>query len=294
MILRVSTWLLPALCACASTEPAGPVKDVGYNFERPAFTFVLPDTLREISGLTVIDSATFACVQDENGILFIYDAVNNFIKKQYRFNIDGDYEGICKVDETIYILRSDGTLFEIEDYSSPGFRLSSYPTGIPSTNNEGLCYDAELKRLLIACKGKVGKGPEYRDKRQIFAFDLGAKKLSKEPVFDFDVAELKKYAAENKVDLPQKTSKNVSEPVIRFRPSAICIHPVTKKLFLLSAADHMLFIFDMKGNIEHMQVLDPAVFNKSEGITFFDNGDMLITNEAQHKKPTLLRFNYKK
>jgi len=40
--------------------------------------------------------------------------------------------------------------------------------------------------------------------------------------------------------------------------------------------------------------LDPRVFNKAEGITFMENGDMLITNEGQDHRPTLLRFNYQK
>jgi hypothetical protein len=50
----------------------------------------------------------------------------------------------------------------------------------------------------------------------------------------------------------------------------------------------------MKGNLEHIEQLDPIVFNKAEGITFYDNGDMLITNEGQDKKPTVLFFKYKK
>lgn len=40
----------------------------------------------------------------------------------------------------------------------------------------------------------------------------------------------------------------------------------------------------MKGNLEYIEQLDPIMFNKAEGITFYDNGDMLITNEGQDKK----------
>jgi hypothetical protein len=49
----------------------------------------------------------------------------------------------------------------------------------------------------------------------------------------------------------------------------------------------------MDGSIEHIELLDPTMFNKAEGITFYDNGDMLITNEGQDKKPTLLYFKYR-
>lgn len=268
--------------------------ETGYTITAPDQRFILPDTLREISGHTGIDSTTLACVQDENGIVFIYDVVNNKIKDQFTFNIDGDYEGITRVGKIMYILRSDGMLFEISDYESKDFKLNSYETGIPADNNEGLCYDADNNRLLIACKGKVGKGREYKDKRVIYGFDLSTKELSDEPVFDFDLQAINAFAAEKDIDIPVKEKKKgpSKAPSIKFRPSAICIHPFTKKLYLLSASDHMLFIFDMEGNVEHIELLDEVTFNKAEGITFFENGDMLITNEGQDKKPTLLRFNY--
>jgi len=281
---------LLVLMACNATG-TNYEKKTGYNLTSPDITFILPDTLHEVSGLTYIDSTSFACIQDENGILFIYDVVNNKIKKQSTFNIDGDYEDVARVDKTMYVLRSDGTLFEISDYKSNDFKLTSYATGIPSNNNEGLCYDRENHRLLIASKGKIGKGPEFKDKRVIYGFDLKTKKLTDKPVFDFDLTAIKQFALINNVDLPTRTKGKIKEPDIKFRTSAICIHPLTKKLFLLSADDYLLFIFNMKGNIEHIELLNPSLFNKAEGITFFENGDMLITNEGQAKKPTLLRFN---
>lgn len=281
---------------CSNSTWKNNEKIPGYDLTTPVKTLVLPDTLREISGLTVIDSLTIACVQDENGILFIYDIAENAIKKQYAFYIDGDYEGITRMQNTIYILRSDGTLFEIFNYASQDFKVNSYQTGIPANNNEGLCYDLNNNRLLIACKGKIAKGPEHKDKRFVYAFDLTTKKLSLDPTFEFNMAAIKIFAQEKKLAFPERTKKKgeISEPIIKFRPSAIGIHPVTKKFYLLSASDHCLFIFNMKGETEHIEQLNPALFNKAEGISFFENGDMIITNEAQDKKPTLLIFNYRK
>lgn len=269
--------------------------ETGYNLAEPDQRLILPDTLREISGLTVIDTNTFACVQDENGIVFIYDVTRNRIKEQFTFNIDGDYEGITRVGKTLYILRSDGVLFEISNYESANFKLSAYETGIPANNNEGLCYDADHHRLLIACKSKIGKGKEYKDKRAIYGFDLETKKLSDEPAFEFDVQTINAFATEQEIKIASKENKKGRQkaPAIKFRTSATCIHPLTKKLYLLSASDHMLFIFDQEGTLEHIEALDEELFNKAEGITFFENGDMLITNEGQDKKPTLLWFSHR-
>lgn len=293
--LNIRSVLLLMLISCGATFTNNE-KITGYNLTAPDVSFPLPDTLHEVSGLAVIDSTSFACVQDENGVLFIYDIRKHEIKKQYRFNLDGDYEGITRVGKTMYVLRSDGVLFEISDYTSPDFKLATYVTNIPANNNEGLCYDPDNNRLLVACKGKIGKGPALKDKRVIYGFDLTTKTLSSEPVFDFDLHAIKMFAIENNIDLPTRTKKKgtVTEPILKFATSAICIHPETKKLYLLSATDHLLFIFNMNGKLEHIEQLNPDVFNKAEGISFFENGDMLITNEGQHKKPTLLRFNYRK
>jgi hypothetical protein len=286
--------LVFTLLGCAATYKNN-ANIVGYNLSKPDFSFILPDTLREISGLTDIDSVTIACIQDENGILFIYDLLKNEIQKQYSFNLDGDYEGITRVDNSMYILRSDGTLFEMSNYQSPKFKLTSYATGIPANNNEGLCYDPDNNRLLIASKGKIAKGPEYKDLRVIYGFDIKTKRLTEKPVFEFDLQNIKEYATTNKINLPTKAKKNgqTTEPIIKFMTSAIAIHPITKKLYLLSATDHLFFIFNQtSGDIEHLELLNPEIFNKAEGITFLENGDMIITNEGQNKNPTLLQFNY--
>jgi len=290
--ILIFIFFLPVGCATAQSRSE---KLIGYNLAKPDIAFILPTILHEISGLTNIDSASFACIQDENGLLFIFDAVNNAIKEEYVFHIDGDYEGIARVDNTIYVLRSDGIIFEIIDYASVNFKLNTYSTGIPANNNEGLCYDKANNRLLIACKGKIGKGREFKDRRVIYGFDLKTKKLTEDPVFDFDIQKLNQFTIDHKIRIPVKTRKKDGNvvPMLKFRTSAIGIHPLTHKLFLLSASDHVLFVFNMDGNIEHIEILDPDQFNKAEGIAFFDNGDMIITNEGQDKQPTLLRFNYK-
>jgi uncharacterized protein YjiK len=271
-------------------------KITGYNLTTPDVKFILPDTLHEISGLTNIDSATFACVQDENGIVFIYDAMQNEIKKQFVFGADGDYEGITLVNKTIYVLRSDGYLFEISDYESEEFILTSFSTDIPAKDNEGLCYDTDNNRLLIACKSKIRNGTKSKDNRAIYGFDLKTKTLTQKPIFNFDIKIIKQFAIDNKISLPTKKKKGnqINEPSFKFRPSAIGIHPFTKQLYIISSSDHLLFIFDMNGDIKHIEQLNPFMFNQAEGITFFENGDMLISNEGKDKKPTLLRFNYRK
>ena len=292
-------YLLAALllASCGSTAPATTRVSAGYDLSRPESVSILPDTLHEVSGLTDIDANTVACIQDENGVLFLYDLVSNTIKEQFQFHIDGDYEGVTRVGDAMFILRSDATLFEVDNYRRKDFTLHTYPTAIPAKDNEGLCFDEAYHRLLIACKSKLGKGAEFKDKRAIYAFDLHTKQLLPEPVFEFDVQVIKEFAAARNISLPQRTVKRsgeaTTESLLKFKASAISVHPIRNELYLLSASDHFLFIFDMKGQVLHVEALDPKMFNKAEGITFMENGDMLISNEGQDHKPTLLLFKYR-
>jgi hypothetical protein len=280
-----------------SNQPLGN-KDgnsMGYNLSNPDETIILPPVLHEISGIAVIDSSSVACVQDENGIVFIYDLQRKEIKKLITFHGNGDYEGITQANGTIYILRSDGVLFEINDFKSSSPANEIRLKGIPHSESEGLCYYRENNWLLIAPKDKADKDSETDVKRGIYGFDLNRRELIEKPVTGFDLSAIKEFALENKIfPEPEGEKKNKeNEPDIKFRTSAIGIHPVTGKLFVLSAEDQMLFVFNPDGIIEYMVRLDPEIFNMPEGITFFENGDMLISNEGQNKNATLLRFNYK-
>lgn len=285
--------LLGSLIAvsCYTGEKQAPYD---YDFNTPKSTVVLPDTLHEISGVTCIDSATLGCIQDENGVLFIYDLTKKELRNQFAFHIDGDYEGLAKVNGDMYVLRSDGAIFEIKDYASPNYRTTTHQTVIPAPNNEGFCLDAERNRLLIGCKGKLGKGSEFKNMRAIYAFDLNEKIVSEKPVFTFDVAEIKRYVINHNIAVPMKEKKKGEEPNVKFMISALCVHPITKELYILSAADHLLFVYTMESQLKHIEVLNPKLFNKAEGLAFAPDGSLYISNEGQDKKPTLLEFEYRK
>jgi|APIni6443716594_1056825.scaffolds.fasta_scaffold49351_2 uncharacterized protein YjiK len=283
------------LSGCKTSQPKIQ-RTAGYNFNSPDAAIALTDILHEISGITFLDSNTLVCVQDENGILFFYDITKRKIISQKNFSGKGDFEGIARAEDTIYVLRSDGILYEIADFKSDNPIVTSFNTDIPSKDNEGLCYDNKSNRLLIACKEKTGKGDLSKDNRYIFGFDLSSKKLIGEPVLTFDVDWLKEYAKANNIKLPLKNTKKglAVEPDLKFHASGIAIHPLTGKIYLLSADDHLLFIFDNAGIVGQIIRLNPTQLYQPEGITFLENGDLLISTEGAGKGPAgLIRFNYK-
>lgn len=267
--------------------------DFPYNIKQEARRIILPAELREVSGISRVNSKTLVCVQDEEGIVFVYDLKKQQVVRSIDFAGPGDYEGIAPAGKDLYVLRSDGMLFRIHRFEKENYRVDSIPTGIPNKNNEGLCYDKANKRLLIGSKSKVAKGSDFKHLRTVYAFDLRTGTLQKEALYTFDVQTIKEFAKQQHLELPVKPDKKHPDeqvPAIKVQISGIYIHPESGLLYVLSAADYYLFVFDQTGTIRHLEVLDPKLFNKAEGITIMPNGDLYISNEGQSGDPNILIF----
>ncbi len=265
-----------------------------YQLSSPDKSYTLPPSLNEISGITFLNENEIACVQDELGIIYIYNLKEGKITKEYKTGLIGDYEGITLVGNTIFLLRSDGVLVEYPDFRAPNMKIKEYFLNLPSLNNEGLCYDMENYRLLIAAKIKPGKEIENKDLRYIYNFDLKTRAPNNIPIIKLDVNEIEAFARKLNIPIPYRINKQTSEKVdaFNFRPSEIAVHPINKNIYILSSNDKLLLMINKSGGIKNLIKLDPKVFNKPEGLSFLSDGTMLISNEAQKGKPTLLSFKY--
>jgi hypothetical protein len=268
-------------------------EDGWFNFKEPSLILNLPFELREISGLTNFSDIEIACFQDENGILFVYDLLKDSIIGQFDFGFKADYQGLTKVDSSYFTLRSDATLLEIA-FPFDSLHVTETKLNIQEQDNEGLCYDERNNRLLIAPKSKFGKGKILKDIRAIYAIDLATKELNETPVFTINISEMEAFANKNQMQLPQKISKQSPDSIsaLKFIPSALAVHPKTDEIYVLSAVDQTLAVFDKNGTLLNFVLLDTKLFNKPGGITFLSNGDLIIVNEGQMGVPTLLKFDW--
>src|SRR6185436_1100400 len=226
----------------------------------------MPKYLAEISGLSYIDGQRFACVQDELGKIFIYNATSSSVEKEISFGAPGDYEELAVVGETIWVLRADGKLFEVNNINAAKPSVKEYSTQLTTKQDpEGLCYDKKNNRLLIAIKGAEPGTENYKG---IYAFDLNSKKMDQQPVF--------------KIDLQNKVFGNGSDKKKRntINPSGISIHPVSGDMYIIDGRNPQLLIIDAGGNIKKLYTLNSKEFAQPEGITFNTAGDLFIANEG--------------
>ena len=273
-----------------------PEQTTGYHYtlEQPDEIHILPETLIEVSGLTDLSSTEIACVQDEKGIIFTYNLTDKLISDEIIFAGDGDYEGVTRAKGILFSLTSEGTLYEIRPGDGQA-ETKMYDLELTAPDNEGLCYDEKENRLLIAPKSKLGKGTEYKDQRAVFVFDLKKRKMEKEPLFKYNVSDIYSYASEHKLAVHPRYNKNGTDSKDpKFRPSTLAVHPVTDEIYMISAEDFCLVIFDKTGNIKGFTSLNTEIFSKPEGLTFFPDGTMIITNEGVNTQPTLVVFKPKK
>lgn len=266
-----------------------------YQFSNPCAFYTLPDTLYEISGLTDVDSSHVGCVQDEKGMIFLYNLYEAKIDSRSSFYFDGDYEGITRVNNDMFVLRSDGYLFRMKDYMrGTVVAKDSFATQIPINNNEGLCYDERNNILLIAAKGRIKKSKETRDLRFIYGFRLDSLFMIDTAILVIDIDNIASKMKEKGMNVSYTMKKNgeLKYENLRFMPSSIAVHPLSDRFYILSAIDRLLVILNRSGLIEDVIELSPLLFPKPEGITFLPNGDMLISNEGNGGKANLMRFCY--
>jgi len=226
----------------------------------------MPKELTEISGLSYIDGQRFACVQDELGKIFIYDAASSSVEKEILFGASGDYEGLAVIGEAVWVLRADGKLFEVSNVNAAKPSVQEYSTPLTMKQDpEGLCYDKKNNRLLIAVKGAEPGTENYKG---IYAFDLQSKKMDQQPVF--------------KIDLRDKVFGNGSDKKKRntINPSGISIYPVSGDMYIIDGRNRQLLITDANGNIKKLYGLNSNDFAQPEGITFNSAGDLFIANEG--------------
>lgn len=242
-------------------------------------TWELPKELVEVSGISWLGDHKIACIQDEEGIIYIYNLQTSRIEKTIKFGETGDFEGLTVVNKNAYALRSDGTIFEIENYNSPNFKTRTYDTFLEGKNNtESLTLDRQHNRLLIVAKDK---DPFINNGRGIYKFDLDSKKLSKKLAYELNFED----------EIFDKIRKKKIQKT--FRPSDIAVHPQTQEIYVLEGVQPKLLILNPDGSPKRLIELDKKDFSQAEGIAITPNGDLYISNEGKKETSNILKVELK-
>ena len=250
-----------------------------YNFAQYV-EYKLPDlAIKEISGVVWDNQKDlFVAHNDEKGQIFFLDKGGGAITGQpYVFSeLKGDYEDIAMIGQDIFVLRSDGAIFKISSDSAGKRRTTDLgKIGLSDKNDfEAMYYDAERRALVMICKNC---GSDDKKTVSAYAYYPDSIGFVTKPLYQLDATKIKSSS-------PRETSK--------FQPSGARIHPILKKLFIISSASNQLVVADPNGEVEGIYMLAKKLFPQPEGLTFKSNGEMFIANEGVTSKATLLKFVY--
>ena len=269
-----------------------------YNLETPDLVLEMPKKLEEISGIGLSSNGRyFVAVQDELGKIFLVDKNTGSVKEEIDFWKDGDYEGAEMVGDDIYVVKSTGTIYEVKKMGKKGQSVEKYKFFLDKDNDvEGLGYDAQQHRLLLACKAKAGKGKDYKYKKGIYGFDLKTKQLDSIPAFTVSLEDVQTYLKTTpnirKLEKIEEQFKD-QEDDFKFSPSAIAIHPQTKDIYITSSVGKMLLVLNPTGKVVHIEKLKKKIHAQPEGLCFDKSGALYIANEAKKdQKAKIYKFNY--
>ncbi len=282
------------LVRCApAPEHSAPVATgftLPYRLDRPDTSFSLPPALREISGLcTEPDSGRLLAVNDEHGIVFYLNPHNGAIEKRQEFGNPGDYEGITAANDAIWVVKSNGTLFQIPQQGP----TRSYPTALDRGNDvEGLCFDPAQQQLLLACKGTAGQGKAFKHKKAVYAFDLQEKKLLEQPAFLLDRREIAGRKGGGGTFSARVLEYFGSDHApSAFGPSGIAISPIDGNRYLVGAVGKSLAVVHPDGRLLGIYPLNAEQLVQPEGLCFDREGRLYLSTEGKNGRPgRIFRF----
>ncbi|MFD2555516.1 SdiA-regulated domain-containing protein [Sphingobacterium tabacisoli] len=232
-------------------------------------TYVLPDVLEEISGLTYLSTTphTVFAIQDEDGILFTYDLERGEVTAQFQFAGSGDYEGIANDGKEFFILKSNGSIYSFAIGTTDRSKVKHHTGLLPSGEYESMAFDSKTNRLYVLCKScKIDKKTATTTGYILSHSSDG--ELAVEKTFSINTDEIRQ--------LDKRMAKS-------FKPSAMAKHPINDEWYIISSIDKALIVTDETFRLKQVVRFDRKIFEQPEGMVFDENLNLYISSEAGDK-----------
>lgn len=255
----------------------------------------LPESLKEISGLSLDASQQYlVAIQDEDGLIFYLDRQSGAVIRQFEFWKEGDYEGVEVVGDQVFVVKSTGTIYQVSQPGAANQQVEKINQFLSADNDvEGLAYDPQSGRLLLACKEQPGESFASEEVKAIYSYNIQQQLLEPLPMILLRRSAVIQYLSFCK---PGPNHAKICEIFdagkddFEFSPSAIAIHPLTGHVYVTSSQGKLLIVMSRQGDILHIDKLPKKVHRQPEGLCFDAAGNLYISNEEKKDDPPKIYY----
>ena len=249
---------------------AAPVMDgasvSAYLRQTPAKQFYLPEGLTEISGLAVASNNTVYAHDDNYAIVYEVDLSSAKTLKAFALGnptVKADFEDIAVRGGYVYLLTSDGRLFEAPvGENRKRVLYNAYDTGVGvHCEADGLANGPAEGDFLILCKKTHEVG--FKDRLVIYSWNLHARTPVATPWLNVSLD-----------GLVEKLDQG------NFHPSAFVWRRDRGTLLIVSAKGHSAIEIDQHGRLVDRIKLDKEEHPQPEGLALMADGRLVLSDEG--------------
>ena len=268
--MRLGLRTIAFMSLSAIAVAAAPVKDGAtvstYLRQTPAKQFYLPTGLTEVSGLAVASNNTVFAHDDNYAIVYEVELSSAKTLKAFALGnptVKADFEDIAARDGYVYLLTSDGRIFEAPvGENRKRVRYNTYDTGVGvHCEADGLANGPAEGDFLILCK-KTHE-VEFKDRLVIYSWNLHARAPVAAPWLNVSLD-----------GLVEKLDQG------NFHPSAFVWRRDRGTLIIVSAKGHSAIEIDQHGRLVDRIKLDKEEHPQPEGLALMPDDRLVLSDEG--------------
>jgi uncharacterized protein YjiK len=250
--------------------------DTGAQKDQEIAQWIMPAQLREISGMALTSRGTVLAHDDNAGRISEIDPRTGVLLRGFSLNGNQkeDFEAIAIAGNDIYLMASDGKLFRFrEGADGQQVNFMVFNPGLKKECEfEGLAYEADSTRLVMACKRLLGKDAP----KEVLLYRLPL------PLNRSTMTAL---------HIPIQDAIGTN-PWKDFRPSDITVDPFTRNYVIISSHEHGLLVVTPDGDVVR-SVLLPGDHRQPEGVAITRDSILLISDESNVKPATISAYRWR-
>lgn len=249
-----------------------------YDLRQPHKILPLANGLTEISGLEAASASSVYAHNDEHAIIYEVALEDGKIISAFAMGnptIAADFEAIAAAQGRIYLITSDGLLYEafIGPHQSR-VKFNAYDTGVGSRCEvEGMSTGPDDKKgwptFLILCKSP--RQPELKDRITIFQWKLAERLPVKDPWMSIERDPI----------LTKKDQK-------KFKPSGLHWDKEGGELTIISGRNQLFLRLTSSGDLLSKERLSSERHQQTEGVVIMHDGRLILADEGLGLAPASL------